>query len=193
MVAKGISSSFTKEQVLTYFVKGEEIPFATKQELERQMPFLKKKYLYAADFAKANLNELFGADKISQSEKLSANYFANAVFINNGNMEFDAKPLPYEAQLTAYRDAVIIQANNDKLPDILMMGNYYDNNVEIGRSDADFGTVLLNKGNGNFECSKLNGLSVTGQARHIKSIQVKGQSAYLLAKNNDSTRIIKFR
>ena len=183
----------TKEQVLTYFVKDEEIPFATKQELERQMPFLKKKYLYAADFAKANLNELFGADKISQSEKLSANYFANTVFINNGNMQFDAKPLPYEAQLTVYRDAVIINANNDNLPDILMMGNYYDNNVEIGRSDADFGTVLLNKGNGNFECSKLNGLSVTGQVRHIKPLQVKGQPAYLLAKNNDSTKIIQFK
>ena len=49
-----------KEQVLTYYVNGEEIPFATKQELEKQMPFLKKKFLYAEDFAKSSLTSLFG-------------------------------------------------------------------------------------------------------------------------------------
>jgi hypothetical protein len=183
----------TKEQVLTYFVKGEEIPFATKQELERQMPFLKKKYLYAADFAKANMDELFTPEKIRQSEKLIADCFANAVFVNNGNMKFEMKPMPYEAQLSAYRDAVVTDANHDNLPDILLMGNYYDSNVEIGRSDADFGMLLINKGEGRFASSTLNGLSITGQVRHIQPLTIGGQHAYLLAKNNDSTRIIKFK
>ena len=44
-----------KEQVLTYYLNGKEIPFANKAELEKQMPFLKKKFLYASDFAKASL------------------------------------------------------------------------------------------------------------------------------------------
>jgi hypothetical protein len=48
-----------KEQVLTYYLQGKEIPFATKEELVKQIPELKKKYLYAEGFAKASLNDIF--------------------------------------------------------------------------------------------------------------------------------------
>src|SRR5690606_40893880 len=48
-----------KEQILTYYVQGKEIPFASKDELQKQMPLLKNKYLYAADFAKATLTDIF--------------------------------------------------------------------------------------------------------------------------------------
>jgi hypothetical protein len=40
-----------KEQILTYYVQGKEIPFAGKDELQKQIPLLKRKYLYAEDFA----------------------------------------------------------------------------------------------------------------------------------------------
>lgn len=182
-----------KEQVLTYYINGQQIPFATKQELEKQIPSLKKKFLYAEDFAKASLSSLFGPDKLKEAAKFSADNFSNAVFINKGNWQFEMKPLPFQAQLSAYRDAVIVNANNDNLPDILMMGNYYDNNVELGRLDGDFGTILINKGNGDFEYQPLNGTLVKGQIRHIKPIQIKNQKAFVLARNNDSLMIIKFK
>lgn len=181
------------EQILTYYIKGQEIPFATKQELEKQLPLLKKKFLYAEDFAKSTLATLFGEAKLKKAEKLSANYFASSVIINNGNLQFETKALPFEVQLSTFRAAVVVKANNDNLPDILMMGNYYDNNVEIGRQDADFGTVLINKGKGLFTCEPLNGLSVKGQVRKIKPVQIKGQQAFILAKNNDNLVVLKFK
>jgi hypothetical protein len=182
-----------KDQVLTYYLKGEQIPFATKQDLEKQMPMLKKKFLYAEDFAKASLTTLFGEDKIKEADKLAVNYFSNAVFINDGNMQFHPVDLPFQSQLSTYKDALVINANNDNLPDILMVGNYYENNVEIGRQDADFGTILLNKGKGKFDYQPLNGLVIKGQVRHIRSIQIKGKQAFILAKNNDSLEIIQFK
>lgn len=182
-----------KEQVLTYFINGQEIPFATKQELERQIPSLKKKFLYAEDFAKSSLSSLFGDEKIKGADKLEADFFSNSVFINKGNLDFEAVPLPFEAQLSAYRDAAIIDADNDNLPDILMMGNYYGNNIQIGRLDADFGTILLNKGNGHFEAGAINGLTVKGQVRHIAPVKINNEKAFILAKNNDSLMVIKFK
>ena len=182
-----------KEQVLTYYLKGQEIPFATKQELEKQIPYLKKNFLYAEDFAKSSLNSLFGKDKIKQAEKLTADYFSNAVLINKGNMKFEIKPLPFQAQLSSFRAAAVVNANNDNLPDIIMMGNYYDNNVELGRLDGDFGTILINKGGGNFEYQPLNGLAVKGQVRHISPIEINKQKAFILARNNDSLMVIKFK
>jgi hypothetical protein len=182
-----------KEQALTYFLSGEEIPFATKMELEKQMPYLKKKILYAEDFAKSSLTTLFGKDKMDDAEKLTANYFSNAVFINDGNLHFQAMALPYEAQLSSFRDAVIVNANNDQLPDIMMMGNYYENSVDLGRQDADFGTILINKGKGKFDYQPLNGITIKGQVRHIKPIQLNKKLAFILARNNDTPLIIKFK
>ena len=156
------------------------------------MPVLKKKYLYAEDLAKASLEELFGKEKLASADKLTAEYFSNAILMNKGNLNFETKALPWEAQLTSFKDAVVVNGKGGAKPDILMMGNYYDNNIEMGRYDADYGTILINKGAGNFTCSSLNGLSVKGQVRHIKPILIGKQQAYILGRNNDSTMVIRF-
>ena len=181
-----------REQVLTYYLNGKEIPFANKDEIQKQIPEIKKKFLYAGDFAKASVSNIFSADKLKTAQILTAGYFANAILINDGKMNFTTTSLPWEAQLSSYRDAIAINANNDNLPDILLIGNYYDNNIQMGRYDADFGTILVNKGKGVFSCESPNGLQIKGQVRHIKEITIGKQQAYILAKNNDSTRVINF-
>jgi hypothetical protein len=181
-----------KEPVLTYYVAVKEIPFASKAELEKQMPILKKKYLYAEDFAKASLADLFGEDKLKNAVVLTADYFSNALLLNKGNLQFETIALPGEAQLSTFKDAVMVNANNDALPDILLVGNYYDSNVEMGRYDADFGTLLINTGKGSFVFASLNGLAIKGQVRHIRQINISNQPAYILARNNDSIKVISF-
>ncbi len=182
-----------KEQVVTYYLSGKQIPFANKAELEKQIPILKKKFLYAEYFAKATLSQLFTKDKLDKAEILTADYFYNAILINKGDLNFETHEMPVEAQFTPYKDAVIINANADNLPDILLAGNYYDNNIEMGRYDADFGTILINKGNGRFICEPINGLSIKGQVRHIKPININKQQSFILIRNSDSAIVIKFK
>jgi hypothetical protein len=182
-----------KEQLLTYYVNGKEIPFASKAELEKQIPLLKKKFLYAGNFAKAQLSDLFDKEKFDQAQVLTADYFCSALLVNDGHMNFKTVALPYEAQLTAMRAAAVTDANADGLPDVLLMGNYYDNNIEMGRYDADYGTVLINKGKGSFHPDVLNGVAVKGQVRQVRPITIRGQQAYILARNNDSLKVIGFR
>lgn len=181
------------EQVLTYYPAGKEIPFANKDELTRQMPSLKKKYLYAGDFAKASLNEIFGSGKLQAAEKFYANYFSNSILINDGNWNFSMKPLPWQAQLSSYRNAVIVNANNDNLPDILLAGNFYHSNIQMGKYDADYGTILVNRGKGNFTCENINGYINKGETRRVQPITVKGIQSYILVKNNDSAVVIRFK
>jgi hypothetical protein len=180
-----------KEQVLTYFLNGRELPFANKAELEKQMPLLKKNFLYAHDFAKASLKEIFTEEKLDKAEKWQANYFANAILINDGKGKFTTQALPYQAQFTSFKDAVIIDANHDNLQDILLVGNFYENNIQMGRYDADFGTLLINKGNNQFEVSTINGLQLKGQVRKIKPIVINKQQALVLVNNNDSVMVIQ--
>ena len=182
-----------KEQLLTYYLGNKEIPFANKDELQKQIPVMKKKFLYAEDFAKASLNEIFSAAKIKEAELLSADYFSNAVLINKGKWNFTVKALPWQAQLTTLRDAVVINANNDDKPDILLAGNFYACNIQLGKYDADYGTILVNKGNGNFSSELLNGLIIKGEVRHIRKIKSGGKDAFVLARNNDSLKVITFK
>jgi len=183
-----------KEQVLTYYLAGKEIPFATKEELVKQIPDLKKKYLYAEDFAKASLNDIFKKNKLQSAAIFSADYFSNSILINNGNWVFTLKELPWQAQLTTYRDAEIADVNSDGRPDILLAGNFYPSNIQIGEYDADYGNTLVNTGNGNFSYQSLNGAVIKGEVRHIKKISNENSPAtYIFARNNDTLKVIRFR
>jgi hypothetical protein len=182
-----------REQILTYYLGNKEIPFSNKDELQKQLPGMKKKYLYAGDFAKASLQELFGKEKLRKADLLTADFFGNAVFINEGNWKFSMKSLPWQAQLAPFRDAVVVNANNDDQPDILLAGNFDQNNIRMGKYNADIGTILINKGNGDFSCENLNGLISRGEVRHIRKLNAGSQEIFILARNNDSTRVIRFR
>ena len=182
-----------KEQVLTYYVNGRELPFANKDELQKQMPAIKKKFLYADDFAKATIEDIFSKEKLESSQVFTANYLSNAVLINDGKGNFTTTALPWEAQLSCYRDAIQVNANDDALPDVLLAGNYYDNNIQMGRYDADFGTLLINKGKGKFAVEELNGLQVKGEVRHVRPLLIGKQQAYVLAKNNDSAMVVTWK
>jgi hypothetical protein len=182
-----------KEQVMSFYLQHKEIPFANKDEIQRQIPKIKKNFLYAEDFAKASIQDIFTKDKLQSADQYKAYHFANTLFINEGKGKYRPVVLPWEAQITAYKTASVCDINGDALPDLLMMGNYFDNNVQMGRYDADYGTVLINQGKGQFKASPFNGLSVKGQVRNMKSIQIAGQinRHFVLAINSDSLRLIQ--
>ena len=182
-----------KEQVVTYYLDGTEIEFANRGELIKQIPVIKKRFLYAQDFAKASLDEIFTHEKLASSDTLTANYFSNAILINDGKLNFAVQPMPWLAQLSSYKTAAIVDANGDDLPDILLAGNYYENNIQMGRYDADYGTVLINRGKGKFDATSINGLQIKGQVRHIEKINLGKKEAFILARNNDSTMVIEYR
>ncbi|MCX6212667.1 MAG: VCBS repeat-containing protein [Bacteroidetes bacterium] len=181
-----------KEQIVSFYLQNKELSFANKDEIQRQIPKIKKAFLYAEDFAKASLTDIFTKEKLKSSEISEAFHFANTVFINEGKGNFSPKELPWEAQISSYKTAAICDANGDQLPDLLLMGNFYDNNVQMGRYDADYGTLLLNKGQGTFEAVPLNGLIVKGQVRKMSPIQIGSSKAFVLGMNSDSLRIIQF-
>jgi enediyne biosynthesis protein E4 len=181
-----------KEQFLTYFLMGKEIPFADKDELTKQMPSLKKKFLYAEDFTNSPLKDIVGADKMNKADKLQANYFSNAFLINNGNWNFSVQAFPWQAQLSCYKTAAVINYTKDSLPNILLGGNFYHSNIRLGKYDADYGTILSNRGNNNFAAENINDIIIKGEVRHILPITIKGEKAFILVKNNDSVMVIKF-
>lgn len=124
---------------------------------------------------------------------MSADYFSNAILLNDGNLNFTMQELPWQCQLSTYRCAMPVNANNDKLPDILLFGNYYENNIQMGRYDADYGSLLINKGGGKFEYRYLGDPALRGEIRNLRMLTVNNEQILVLAKNNDSLRVFRMR
>ena len=107
-----------KEQLVTYYLKGQEIPFAGKGELDKQIPSLKKTFLYAGDYAKADVRQIFGSDKLNKAKQFTAETFSHICLLNRGKMNFEEQTLPYFTQWSCYRDFVIFDYNADGLNSI---------------------------------------------------------------------------
>ena len=180
-----------KEQILTYFLHGRELPFANKAELEKQIPLLKKKFLYAEDFAKATLEDLFGAKALETASLQTADHFDSQLLLNDGRGNFTVHSLPWQAQLSTLNTAAFADVNGDGFTDILTGGNFYENNIQMGRNDADRGSVLINNGKGHFACQHLELSKPLAQVRRMAAIKTKaaGQT-FVLARNNDSLLLI---
>jgi enediyne biosynthesis protein E4 len=178
-----------KEQIVTYYVNGEEIPFMGKGDLQKLMPVLKKKFLYAEDYAKASLREIFPSEKLDQAKQLMVDYFANAILLNNGKGNFTLKELPAENQFSCLKSGIEINIDS-KSSAVLLFGNFYQNNIQIGRNDADFGSLLFYDGNEKLHSELIDGLILKGQVRKVEVLMVHDKPHYVLAMNNDSLRVI---
>ncbi len=179
------------DPIVTYFYKGKETPIATKDELTKQIPLLNKKYLSYNAFADADFEDYFSSSKIKESKKRDVYTLQTMYFENTGSLNFVAKELPWQAQISSVHDILIEDVDNDQYPDIILGGNTYEINTQLSRLDASFGVVLLNDHKGNFTADEYLDLDVNGAVRSIKKIKTKEEEYLVFGINNDSLQIIK--
>lgn len=173
-----------KEQLITYYAKGNEIPFSGKGELDKQVPALKKTFLYAAEYARADVQEIFGNDNLIKAMQHTAETFSHMFLINKGKMNFNETKMPYFTQWTCYRDFLIMDVNGDGLKDLLPAGNFYGEAIAMGRSDAEHGSVWLNKGEGNWALRLLPKGMMKGEVRKLQKMKLAGgEDGIVFARN----------
>ena len=179
------------EQLLTYFVKGKEIPFANHAEITKQLPMVKKNFLHAKDFAKAKPADLVGKEQLSKAVKRQVNTLQSMYFENTGKgLEFQAIPLPAELQLSTLNAACISDINGDGKVEVVLGGNYFESTIEMGRYDANYGNVLQISSNGKMEVFPLGNMNLTGQVRRIKEVRCNGKKYYIFAKNDAPAQVL---
>lgn len=183
MYVQDLDQNGRLDQIITYYLQDKEVIFADKKELEKQMPHLRKKYNYAKDFAQADFQDIFGKENIQNAEVFTATTFKHALFLANGDGTFTEQHLPEKTQL--FPISSFAKAKNR----FLVFGNFYDCNIQFGRYDASYGGVLSFTGIPTY--TTLPGLSLRGQVRAAKPIQVGGQTCFLLTRNNESLVLLK--
>jgi len=179
------------EQILTYYKKGKEIPFANYKELTTQMPGLKKKFLYAKDFAKASLADLFGKEQLGNAIVYEANTFSSVYFENMGEgLTFKTHYLPWKLQLSTLEAASIVNNIGTNATDVMVGGNFYDCNIEMGRYDANYGNILTIGAEGKLSVKPIGDLKIDGQIRRIRKLNKLDKALFILGINDAPIQII---
>ena len=152
--------------------------------MEKKLPPIKKKFLKASDFAKADVKEILSFYDLKKAEKKEVNQFANLVLYQKSAGKFTEQVLPFTMQFSP----LTAIAPMGKQQWLIGM-NKYNGNIQIGRYDADFGGILSFQ-SGQLKYEKLPGLILKGAIKKIVPIVVNGKRHYLVVKNNDSCQLI---
>lgn len=174
----------TVETLITYYYKGQRTLLASKDELHRQMPFIKKKYLLYNEFAKAAITEVFPEDKLKSAIRKKVRMLSTTYFENLGHNTFKSHILSEGAQQSSVNDLFVDDFNEDGYLDLLLIGNNYEISTQLGRLDASHGVLLLNNRNGFFKQHSNQSFNIAGPARKIEKITIRGDVYYIVTINN---------
>jgi hypothetical protein len=163
---------------------GKDYPCALRHNLVGRLPGLKKIFPDFKSYQNATINEVLPKEMLDQAIKKEVNELESILLVNEGKMNFSIRRLPIQAQFSPVYAINHIDLNKDGFQDIVLGGNLYRTQPEVGRYDASYGLMLLNdkKGNYVFEKNKSD-LSIRGEIRDIKVIGRK----MIIFRNNDES------
>ncbi|MGZ3810686.1 MAG: VCBS repeat-containing protein [Mucilaginibacter sp.] len=184
-----IDKNGTIDPILSHSIDQKDYTFLGKGDIEKQVPLIKKKFLYYHDFAGKTVSQLFG-DSIYNGRSLIATSFTSGVFYNKGKGNFEFKAFPSSAQTAPLFGLVAFAGSNRG---ILAGGNFSGVFPYEGRYDADYGDMMLVDKNRNFKyiSSTTSGFLLRGEVRDIKAIKTAGGTIYAVAFNNKEIRFFK--
>lgn len=188
MYVSDFDDNSSLEQVLSHYMNGKEYPYYTRDEMVKQLPNLKKKYLSYTKFASATLNDIFDKETLNKAKLLEAYTFQSSYIENKGEGKFQMSNLPSTVQFSTVNASLVDDFNGDGNLDIILAGNFYPLNIQMGRYDASYGNLLLGDGKGGFKVisNSNSGIAIRGEVRSLRKIKVGDKIHYLAIRNNES-------
>ena len=181
-----------KDIVLAYYNYGIQFPLRGFSCSSQQVPDLQDKFKKYDIFASLDVQQVYGEENLENALRLSVNTFESAALINNKSF-FDFLPLPNYAQFSSVNDIIIKDFDNDKVNDLLIVGNMYHAEIETARNDAGNGLLLKGNGDGSFnEIPTLkSGFFTPGDSKKAISLTLGNKEIILVANNDDRLQIFK--
>ena len=194
MYAKDFDNNGSIDPILCVEENGRVLPVPMRDDLIKQLPKLKKKFVRNTAYSKTDILGVFSNDELDGALQLKTEVLASCWFENdNGN--FIKHELPDAAQISPVHGITSQDVNNDGHLDLILVGNDSGFDVQTGPLDTSPGCLLLGDGKGNFTAvpPTKSGLWATKEARDILPIKdaSTGKLLYLIPNNDNDLLIFK--
>jgi hypothetical protein len=175
------------DKIISRTIDGNDKPVFMKRDVQDGLPVLKKQNLRHAVYAKKSIPELFNKEQLKKVEIKEINYTSSCIAFSKGTGNFEIQALPAGVQLSSVRAVAFADVNGDGHVDLLLGGNEFNFQPQLGRLDASLGNVLLNDGQGNFTLIDEggSGLGLIGMVRDIALLKGKYGIYLLFLRNNE--------
>lgn len=174
------------DPLLTHYIQGEPYPLVSRDNLFGQLAGLRKKFRSYADYADARIEDILSPEQLASAKVLQAKQGASVWLENRGAAGWKVHELPAMAQASPIFAILPSDLNGDGRTDLLLAGNLSETRPAMGPWDANYGQLLLNKGEGLFEYlpQHRSGFSIIGDVRQIIQIGQGDRQQLLFLRNN---------
>ncbi len=185
--AKDFDENGQLDPIVAYPSEGKLWPLPQKDLLNKNIPKLKKKFLYARAYGAATVEQVFPQRDLDAALNLRANLLETCWW-ENQNGKFVKKSLPAAAQTSPANGILISDFTGDGLLDILLAGNKYGMEVETNACDAGNGSLLKGDGKGNFTFinNLFSGFWAQNEVRDLALLRSSGGKKIVVVANNSS-------
>jgi len=181
------------DQLLSYTLQGKEYPFLAKDEVERQLPLLKKHYLLYSEYAGVPVKDVFYG-WVDTIKPHIAERLVSVLYFGNGTGDFQIKELPLDLQKAPIFCFQKLQDINGAKA-YIAGGNFYDVIPYEGRYDAQpLAIFTIDKNKTITYIHQQNLSAVDAQIRDIKWISLSANTKTLaIAANNSIIKFLKYK
>ncbi|MDE3234566.1 MAG: VCBS repeat-containing protein [Bacteroidota bacterium] len=163
-----------------------EYPAQVRDDIIRQMISMRRKFQTYQSFATATMDKVLSKEQLQDALILHANNFNSVYLRNDGKGKFTMMPLPKEAQLSMLNGMCADDYDGDGNLDVLINGNDYGTEVNVGRYDALNGLLLKGDGHGNFTPQTIlqSGIFIPGNGKSLVKFRNSNNNYLLAASQN---------
>jgi hypothetical protein len=190
--ARDFDGNGSLDPVLSYYIQGKSYPVAPRDVMIDQIMTMKGRFPRYADYAAATIDQTFTPEELKDAYLAESYTMRSSLVENLGGGKFALRPLPMPAQFSPAYGMVAADRNGDGKLDVLLVGNSYASDTQLGWYDASVGALLLGDGKGGFTDAGYarSGFFVDGDAKGAAELMIDGRrSLILVAQNNDSLRV----
>jgi hypothetical protein len=173
-----------------------EFPAFGREDMLKQMISMKKKFTNYKSYAEATMDDILSPEQRKGALRLKVNTSESCYLRNDGNGKFTVIPLPKQAQISALNGMQVDDYDGDGNLDVMINGNDYGTEVNIGRYDAFNGLLLKGDGKGNFYPQSIlqSGIYIPGNGKALVKLQSSTGSLMLAAsQNRDALKLFELK
>ncbi|MEX0287803.1 MAG: VCBS repeat-containing protein [Flavobacteriaceae bacterium] len=157
------------DPIFCYYIQGESYPYLTRDELLGQLAELRSRFTSYGSYAKATITDILSENDLKSASKLVADHMETTLFLSTAEGKFEMRSLPVQTQYSPVYEIAVSDFNLDGEKDLILFGNNKYFKLRLGKFDANYGTLLLGDGKGDFEYvdQLKSGLNVKGEVRSV--------------------------